>query len=434
MRKVLIIANLFHASPRVPGAAKYLSEFGWEPTILTVPIRENPRNRLAFPADFKEKIRIIETSYRGDIFWFWRKIFKLLGFSINKSILNQIKEKVSVTSKKSFIDSVFNFYQTIFSYPDSEKGWKKPAIKLGSKLLKNESFDVIISSSSPVTSHIIASNLKKRFNIPWIADLRDLWTQNHNYSYPWWRKIFEKQLELKTLKIANSLVTVTPVWAERLGSLHKNKKVYSITNGFDPEEVNIPPAPLTKKFTVIYSGTLYVGKQNLNDFLLALEELISKGVIKREDIEVSFYSGKQTWLKEKVKEYRLEKIVNIYEKVPKAEIIKKEKESQILLLVCWADKQEKGWYPLKVFGYLAAQRPILAIGGYGGDVVEELIFNSKSGIYCKNIRDIKNFLKKSYLEYRNSGRVPYRGNLNKINQYSYKEKAKKFANILDKIT
>ncbi|PIQ92590.1 MAG: hypothetical protein COY73_01870 [Candidatus Nealsonbacteria bacterium CG_4_10_14_0_8_um_filter_37_14] len=55
VKKVLIIANLFHASPRIPILAKYLSDFGWEPTILTVPTTEDPRSQLVFPADFKEK-------------------------------------------------------------------------------------------------------------------------------------------------------------------------------------------------------------------------------------------------------------------------------------------------------------------------------------------------------------------------------------------
>lgn len=433
MKKVLIIANLFHASPRIPSIAKYLAEFGWESTILTVPIKEDSRNRLGFPSGFQEKVRTIEVPYQGDIFWFWRKIFKFFGFNPKKSILNQTKEKIGIASQKSFIDSIFNFYQTIFGYPDNEKKWKKPSIKVGSKLLENGKFDAMISSSSPVTAHIITNKLKNTYKIPWVVDLRDLWTQNHNYPYPWWRKIFEKRLELKTFKIADALVTVTPVWAERLGLFHKNEKVYSITNGFNPEEINIPPAPLTKKFTVIYSGTLYIGKQDPNDFFLALKELVSEGVIKREDIEISFYSGKQTWLEEEVRKYKLEKIVNIYEKIPKTEIVKKEKESQVLLLICWGDKKEKGWYPLKIFGYLATQRPILVIGGFGEDVIEKLISNTKSGVYCKNITEIKNFLKKAYLEYKNKGGVRYEGNLDEINHYSYREKAKEFADILNQI-
>jgi len=435
MKKVLIIANLFHASPRIPGIAKHLAEFGWEPVILSVPInKEGSRNLLGFPSGFNEKVKIIETPYQGDIFWFWRKIFKKLGFDINQSILNQSKEKIGVNSKKSFIDFAFNAYQTIFGYPDDEKNWKEVAITEGSNIFKKEKFDAIISSSSPVISHIIASKLKKKFHIPWIADFRDLWTQNHNYSYPKLRKIFERKLELKTLQPTDAITTVSPLWAKKLNSLHYNKKTYTITNGFYPEEINDSSISLTKKLTIIYAGALYVENQNPEDFFVVLKELISENVINPEEVEVKFYSGNLVWLKKEIEKYELGNVVNIYEKVSRNEILKKQNESQILLLLCWADIKEKGWYPLKIFGYLASQRPILAIGGKGEDMIEKLIMETKSGIYCKNKNEIKDFLKKSYFEYKKDGKVSYYGDLNEINKYSYKEKAKEFANILDHIS
>jgi len=435
MKKVLIIANLFHASPRIPGIAKHLAEFGWEPVILTVPMdKEGSRNLLGFPSGFNEKVKIIETPYQGDIFWFWRKIFKKLGFNINQSILNQSKEKIGIASKKSLIDFTFNAYQTIFGYPDDEKNWEKVAIIEGSKIFKKEKFDAIISSSSPVTSHIIASKLKKKFHIPWIADFRDLWTQNHNYSYHKLRKFFERKLELKTLQSVDAITTVSPLWAKKLNSLHYNKKNYTITNGFYLEEINYPLALFTKKLTIIYAGALYVENQNPEDFFVALKELISENVINPEEVEVRFYSGNLTWLKKEIEKYKLGNVINIYEKVSRDEILKKQNESQILLLLCWADIKEKGWYPLKIFGYLASQRPILAIGGNGEDMIEKLIMETKSGVYCKNKNEIKNFLKKSYSEYKKDGKVSYYGDLNEINKYSYKEKAREFADLLDKIS
>ena len=434
MKKILIIANLFHASPRIPGIAMHLAEFGWDPVILTVPIdKEDSRNLLGFPSGFNGKVRIIETPYQGDIFWFWRKIFKKLGFNTNRSILNQSKEKIRITSKKSLIDYIFNFYQTIFGYPDDEKNWEKPAVKIGNKLLEKEKFDAVISSSSPVIAHIIASKLNKKLHIPWIADFRDLWTQNHNYSYPWWRKFFERRLELKTLQSANILTTVSPLWAKKLNSLHRDKKTYAITNGFYPEEINTPLAQLEKKFTIIYAGALYVEKQNPEDFFVALKELISEDLINSEEVKVKFYSGNLSWLKKEIKKHELGNIVDVYEKVSRNEILKKQNESQILLLLCWADRKEKGWYPLKIFGYLASKRPILAIGGNGEDVIEKIIIETKSGVYCKNKNEIKDFLKKSYFEYKKDNKVSYSGNLNEINKHSYKEKAREFANILNRI-
>src|SRR3989344_1595705 len=209
MKKVLIIANLYYSSPRIPGIVNYLTDFGWEPTMITAPIKEDPKNSLIFPRRFKEKVRIIETPYLGDVFSFWRRIFIFFGFRKEKSILNQFKQKTRAKSQKSFVDYIFRLYLAVFAYPDTEKQWGKPAFKTAEKLWENEKFDAIISSSSPVTAHIIATKIKEKYRVPWIADLRDLWTQNHNYFYPWWRKIFDQKLELKTMSSADCLITVS---------------------------------------------------------------------------------------------------------------------------------------------------------------------------------------------------------------------------------
>lgn len=442
MKKVLIIANLFHASPRIPGIAKYLSSFGWEPTILTVPIGEDLRYRLEFPDGFLEKVRVVETSYRGDIFWLWRKIFRKIGFDNRKSILYQVKDKFGDKSKKSFLDFIFNLYINFFAYPDGEKKWKKPALDVAEKILNKEKFDAIISSSSPVTAHIIANNLKKKYEqssfgkekkLPWIADLRDLWTQNHNYPYKWWRKIFERRLELKTLALADVLVTVSPPLVEKLKELHKKNSVYNITNGFFEEEIN-KGASLTKKFTITYAGAVYTGKQDPKDFFSAVKELISEKIINPDDVEIRFYTGKIPWLEKEIIDFGLENLVKTYDKISRSEIMKIQNESHLLLLIDWGDKEEKGWISLKIFGYLAALRPILVIGGEGGNIIEKTISETKSGYYAVTAGEIRNFLKNSYFEYKKKREVGYNGDLTEIKKYGYREKAKEFSEILNEIT
>jgi len=434
MKKVLIIANLFHSSPRVPEVVKYLSEFGWEPTILTIPAKETPQNYSEYLLNPFKKDKIIKTPYQGDIFWLWRKIFRLFGFDMNKSILNQTKEKTGITSQKSFIDFIFNFYQAIFGYPDDEKGWEKPALKTADKLFEKEKFDAIISSSSPVTVHIIASKLKDKYKIPWLADFRDLWTQNHNYSYPWWRKIFEEKLELRTILPADALITVSYPWAEKMKILHKKEEIYTITNGFDPENINFPPIPLTEKFTITYTGQIYTEKQDPLKILVALKDLISNGTINPNDVEIRFYGPEYLWLQKEIEKYKLSSVVKQYGIISKEVSLKKQWESQILLLLNWEDKQEKGVYPGKVFEYLVAQRPILATGGFGLDVVEKLLNETETGAYISTIDGIKKSLIKFYLEYKQKGKISFKDNLEIINKYSAREMAKGFVNILNKLS
>lgn len=433
MKRVLIVANLYHLSSRIPGLAKYLPEFGWQAVILTPPVGSKARISLGFPEQFLERARIIEAPYRGDIFWLWRKMFKLFGFKTSESITEQLKERASVTSRRSFIDILMNWYQTIFAYPDTERTWRKPALKAASEILKNEHFDAILSSSPFPTSHRVAAEVKRGFGLPWLADFRDPWTQNHNYPYGFIRKHFENKLELRTLGSADTITAAAPAYAEKQEHFHK-KPVAIITNGFDPDNVNDPPADLTKKFTITYTGYIYTGKQDPEKFLVVLEKLISEGTTKPGDIEVRFYGPRQNWLRGRITKHNLTGIVRQCGAVSRYESWQKQKESHVLLLLNWEDPKEKGVYPLKLFEYLSAQRPILASGGFPKDDIEKLLVETKAGVYAPTVEEIETSVLSFYEEYKRTGRVCYNGDLKEIDKYSYREMAKKFADMLNQVT
>jgi hypothetical protein len=414
----------------MPGLAKYLPEFGWQPIILTTPLGEKPDSRFGPPNDFKNDIRTIETGNSS------------APDGHDENILIKINNRFDLASQKSlsFLKFFYNlfyihFYQAIVNYPDSEKGWKLFALKAGSELLQKEDIDAIISSSSPVTSHLIAKELKNRYRIPWIADLRDLWSQNHDYSYGPLRKMIDRRLELNTLLSADALVTVSPLWAEELRTLHKREAVYTITNGFDPDKVMKGQMGLTSKFTITYTGqVIYAGKQDPSKLFATLQELITDGTINPKDVEVRFYNPENELLARGIEEYELSAVAKQYGIVPREISFEKQRESQLLLLLNWEDQRERGWYPLKIFEYLAAQRPILSIGGSGDDVVKRLLDETKAGMYAPSVDIIKSILKEVYLEYKHKGKVSYDGNMEKIDKYSYREMARKFAEILDSLT
>jgi 2-polyprenyl-3-methyl-5-hydroxy-6-metoxy-1,4-benzoquinol methylase len=428
MKKVLVIANLYHASPRIPGISTYLSDSGWEATIIT-PSVKGAENKLGFPKQFLERVKIVEANFRGDVLWFWRAIFKLVGFKTTESITEQIKEQVGVTSKKSLFDKMMVWYQTFFAYPDTEITWQKPALKVASKLLQKKHFDIILSSSPHPTSHIVASKLKKKFKIPWVADYRDPWTQNHCYPFCKLRKNIEERLEKKILKHVDYVVAAAPSYAEKQKRL-LGREVEVITNGFDQNDLNIPPTFLTDKFTMTYTGTIYGGKQDPTSFFTAVEKLITEKKINLNNIEIRFYGPRQKWIGNLISKHNLNGITKQYGTVSRNESIQKQKESQVLLLLNWEDSTEKGVYPLKFFEYLSAQRPILATGGFSGDGVEKIINETGSGIYAETLQKIEDAILNYYNEYKKNGKLLYNGNLKEINKYSYRELAKQFADIL----
>lgn len=431
MKKVLVIANLFHASPRIPGLCTYLPEFGWGATVVTPTLGEEVEVRLGFPRSFLERTKIVEAPFRGDVFWFWRKGFQLLGFRKDESITEQIKE-LGLLGHKSLIDVMMTRFQTIFAYPDTERTWRKPALRAGRKLLEKERFDVILSSSPFPTNHIVAAKLKREFGLGWIADFRDPWTQNHNYPFGAFRKKIEEKLEVNTLKNADVMIAATPTNAKKQEELHQRSATV-IANGFNPDDLNKSPLPLREKFTITYTGTVYPGKQNPEKFLIALEGLLTEKRIERKNVEARFYGQSYSWLKEKILACGLNNVVQLCGFVSRQESVERQRESHLLLLFNWEDEEEKGVYPSKFFEYLSSQRPILATGGFHGADLENLLQETNAGMYATTIEKIRNAIMDTLKEYNETKHVTYYGDLKKINNYSYHSMAEKFAHILDQI-
>lgn len=358
---------------------------------------------------------------------------KKLGVKSQKEFRNLIREKMGTASDKSLIDRLLTFGGQIINYPDAEKGWKPFAIKAVDELLQQGNINAILSSSSPIRCHIIARELKVKYGIPWIADLRDLWSEYHKYSYSRLRLLFDRKLEIKTLSAADMLVIVSQPWAKKLGNLHSGKATCVITNGFDPKNLKLPPIDLTDKFTITFTGNLYSGNQDPTKLFSALADLISEKKIDPVDFEIRFYGPRLKWLEKKSAEYHLSDIVRQYGTVPHEVAIDKQRESQILLLLDWDNHEEKGVYPMKVFEYLAAGRPMLVTGGISGNVIDDLLTETKAGIHAVEIDDIKNALMEFYKEYKQKGRTVFQGIKEEINKYSQREMAGKFAAIMNRL-
>ena len=396
MNKVLIIARYF--GTRVPGLIKYLPEFGWQPVLLTTTLP--PHNEIP------PEITVIETGSRTE-------------------------SNIASAPDRSFFGRILSFGGEVVNYPDSYKGWKALAVRAGDDLLQQEDISAIISSSSPVTAHLIARELKNRYRIPWIADLRDLWSQNHNYYYSPLRKMFDRRIERKTLSIADALVTVSQPWAGRLGTLHKGKTIHAVTNGFDPEKAGVIPSRLTSKFTITYTGNIYSGNQDPTKLLVALRKLIAEDAIDPDDIEVRFYGPRLEWLENEITKYSLSSSVKQYGLVPQRVAIEKQRESQLLWLLDWDDPAETGVYPLKIFEYLGSRRPVLATGGVAGNVIGTLLDQTKAGVHGVTTDNIKNSLRDLYREYKLNGELSYHGLGEEIDKYTHPKMTGEFVAILD---
>ena len=284
--------------------------------------------------------------------------------------------------------------------------------------------------------NIIAKTLAEKHDVPWVADFRDLWSLNHYSSYSPIRSFFEKNLELKTLKHATAITTVSQPLAGKLELLHK-KKIFSIRNGFDPSLINpgVKPDPL---FKIIHTGRLYQGKRDPAQLLAVIDEMCEKKFISRNDIRIDFFGYprsefREEWLQEEIMDNNLSDIVTLHGEVSHETALEEQRKAQILLLLTWANPGDEGVYTGKLFEYLAARRPILSLGYREGGVVKELLDQTRAGEHASDKEALKSIILKAYREYKEFGREHYQGIDSESLKYSHVEMAKQFAEVFESV-
>jgi len=403
---------------RLQGLAKYVPQFGWSPIVLTPILPDNPN----------PKFKVIQTPYE-DIVAKWKQRFKLNP----KQSLNA-QFNIKIQKKHSSVIDWFAFLPNeLITYPDAQIGWYNYGIDVGNKIIQNEQIDAIISSSPPITTHLIAKTLSEKYQIPWIADFRDLWTQNHYHSHTKIRQYFEKKLELKTLSQASAITTTTRPFADKLSELHKNKPIYSIPNGFDPDIIN-PGIDLDDKFLITYTGNLYQGKRDPLPLFNVIEDLLNQGIINRDILKIDFFGQPEDWLLDEINRHKLQNIVTLRGQLQHDSIIDEQRKAQLLLLLTWDHPEERRVCPGKIFEYLAARRPILSIGNTNGGVVNDLLKQTNAGVHVQTETELWEYLFKAYQEYKELGAVQYQGIDAEIMKFSHLEMAKKFADVMKETT
>ncbi|MCM8758793.1 MAG: glycosyltransferase [Candidatus Omnitrophica bacterium] len=414
MKNVILIAYSFPpdrniGALRSRGIAKYLPHFDWNVFVIT-PLSSMPRE-----AGFN----IIETYP-----WLRQK----LGYWKKKKTIEYSKIPFYPPGYKRFFSGLLE----LVPFPDSKSGWILPAVYSGIELINQKEIKAIISTYGPASSHFIAHKLKKIFpKIIWVADFRDLWSHNSFHEHCKLKLRFIELIEKRVLSNADLITTVSEPLARELELIH-GRKTTVIPNGFDPEEYGFEVG-IDNKFSVIYTGSLYQQKRNPEILFMAIKKIIFEDVSIQNDLEVNFYGTFCKELQNMIEKYNLEKIVKQRGMLSREEIIKAQKRAQVLLLVNRNLPEDKGVYTGKLFEYLGARRPILAIG-YEDSVVKDLLGDTKAGVYCWKFEQVYHVLKDWYFEWKKEKIVKYRGIEEKILSYSHKEMAKKFSRLLENFT
>jgi glycosyltransferase involved in cell wall biosynthesis len=268
-----------------------------------------------------------------------------------------------------------------------------------------------------------------------VADFRDLWSRNHNYPYGFIRRLLDERLETRTMAACAGFSSVSLDLCRILCNVYPQRPVALIRNGFDPESAPAAPPPTGLPLRMLYSGNIYVGRQDPLPVLDALAHLIGSGRITRDDVRLDFRGPNHEWLHLAIARRGLEGVVTQREKLPWREALAAQRNAQMFLLLDWEAPRDVGVIPLKSFEYLAAGRPILATGGPAvEDEVDRVLLDTRAGSRCRTVAEIEAALEKAVRALRATGEVPYGGIRERIEAFAYPNMAGRFAALLDEVT
>jgi glycosyltransferase involved in cell wall biosynthesis len=250
-----------------------------------------------------------------------------------------------------------------------------------------------------------------------------------------WQRL-EEQFERYVLRRAAQLTTVSDPLAERLRSLH-DKPVAVVPNGFDTEDFAdaclTPPCEKKNVFTIVYTGKIYPRRQDPALLFQAVHQLSREGFIAPGEVEIHFIGRDLNGVAPLARQCGIETFVFVHPPVPYRESLRQQCRATVLLLLEWTDTSVRGYYSTKVFEYLGAGRPILAVGPRGG-VIESLLGECSAGVLVNNSEEMVNVLRNWIDTFRHTGGLPAHANREAIKRYTREAQAGMLADILTKVT
>jgi glycosyltransferase involved in cell wall biosynthesis len=433
MKKVLVITYYWPPSggagvQRWLKFTKYLRNYGWEPIIYTPENPEAPVIDLSLEKDIPDGLQVIKTRIWEPYSAYKRFVGRKKEDSIKGGFLSENK-RPSLTEKISV------WIRGNFFIPDARKFWIKPSVKFLVDYLKKNPVDAMVSTGPPHSLHRIALGIKKKLNIPWLADFRDPWTKIDFYDDLMLTSFAHRKhrrLEREVLNAADKVVTVSWDWAKDFENLC-SRQVDVVTNGYDPEDFrNLPQKSANEKFLLCHIGSL---NKDRNPKLLwkCLAQLVENDSGFGRDLRIRFIGQVDYKVFDDLIRFNLMNRTEKIEYLPHDETLRKAAESSVLLLLLNNTPNVNGIIPGKVFEYLALQRPILCIGPEGGDSAR-IIRDCKAGLIVgfEDVEGIKSSINNLYREFitGDAWKVSQQEN---FDHYSRKKLAGDIADLLYKI-
>lgn len=288
--------------------------------------------------------------------------------------------------------------------------WKKRIFSVVEKLIAEYSPTLFVTSCPPFSSAMLCRDLSKKFQLPFILDMRDAWSgwamapQASYFHY-----LRKKKIEGSVFKAASAITTVTPQLLKKFRVAHPyipenrfkliyNSPNFTINQAF---AVEVKKMDEVERMDIGYTGSFYFSdaykRKRWNGFIeyypgnedwlyrtpffffKALKNLFLRKPEWKKKIFFNYIGAQEKLVNKLASEFDIRENVIIHGYLPHDKV--RELEQNFDVLLCTSEKvmsDEHYCLPSKIFGYLLAQKPVFAFTTKG--VQTDFITSSGIGI------------------------------------------------------
>jgi hypothetical protein len=378
--RILLASYHFPPSPAVGGLriakfARFLPEFGWEPTVLTVDdeIREPGADHTRL--DGLDGTPIVKTGELPRVLEGLGRLKSKLGRHARSSSPTVAPEKSDTRNRRDTLPGRLKrrVLSLLWYLPDEQKNWSLYAAAKAVWLIRRRRIDWVLSSGPPFSVHVIGVAAKLLTRAKWVADFRDPWIDMLEDREPASRSRLsdrlERWMEGLVARCADRIVLTTERMREAMISRYPRlapDKFVCIPNSIDSDRLSTNNSGRYDVFTITYAGSLYFHRTP-EPLFKAVSYLIKSGSISTNDVRIKLVGrcrhidGVNT--RDVVVRYGLDEVVEVLDQLPYADVVRVMQRSHLLLML--APQRHRLVVPAKFFDYLGSGSVILGLAEPG---------------------------------------------------------------------
>ena len=281
--------------------------------------------------------------------------------------------------------------------PDLTDFWVGSALR---SLKAQKPWDVVISTAPPFPVHRLADRIRKAgLARRWVMDYRDLIVDSPITQALFPFNHLETWLERRYINTADAITTVSAGLQATLQRRYPEAAIHVIENGYDPSNLATlskePFFPSDGIFRMAYLGYIYPGKRDPGPLFQTIKELAQDPCHRTllDRLEVLFYGPEMGDVPKLVEAYGVAPWVTLGGFVSHSDALRIQRDVNALLFLSWTDTEVDGMLTGKLFEYLSANTPIVALGAAKPAVSEHLITEAQAGLVLgRDVPSIKRYL------------------------------------------